>query len=217
MNILYVYAHPSASSFNHKLKAHAQDSLGKHAMLLNSDLYAMHFNAVASWEDFDLDASALSPQYFFAQQQAYKKHKLAKDITAEIEKLARADHIIFQFPLWWFSAPAILKGWLDRVLVKGFAYDTGKTFDDGLLKGKTASCIVTTQSPEAAYQVNGIHGATMDAFLHSIHHTLRFVGMTIQAPFVVYGAFNLDAAREAQIMKDMDAYLNNLLAPVKTR
>ena len=47
-------------------------------------------------------------------------------------------HIILHFPLWWFGVPAILKGWFDRVLVKGFAYDAGKVFATGLLRGKTA-------------------------------------------------------------------------------
>jgi len=176
-----------------------------------SNLYADHFKAIADWNDFNLDEVEINSQYFLAQQDAYKNQKLSTDITAELNKISWADHIIFQFPLWWFSTPAILKGWLDRVLVKGFAYDTGKIFNDGLLKDKTASLVVTTQSPESAYQTNGLHQATIDTFLHHIHHTLRFVGIKTLAPFVTYAAFNLDAAQKEKIVKDYLAYLGRII------
>lgn len=210
MNILYVYAHPNPSSFNSMLKQHALDFFTQLKLDIKlSDLYADDFKAIADWNDFTLDEVEINSQYFLAQQDAYKNQKLSTDISAELAKIAWADHIIFQFPLWWFSTPAILKGWLDRVLVKGFAYDAGKTFDDGLLKGKTASLVVTTQSPESAYQANGLHQATINTFLHHIHHTLHFVGIKTLAPFIVYAAFNLDAAQKENIVRDYLKYLND--------
>lgn len=212
MNILYVYAHPNPSSLNAVLKKQALNVLTQlEVEIKSSDLYHDNFKAVADWKDFNRDAQENVSQYFAAQYDAYKNHKLSADISSELNKIAWADHIIFQFPLWWFSTPAILKGWLDRVLVKGFAYDAGKTFNDGLLKGKTASLVITTQSPESAYQTNGLHEAPIAAFLHHIHHTLRFVGIKTLAPFVVYAAFNLDAEREKQIIKDYSDYLKNLV------
>ena len=61
---------------------------------------------------------------------------IAKDIAAEQEKVKAADLVIFQFPLSWLSYPAILKGWMDRVLCNGFAFITeqGRLFDNGMLK-----------------------------------------------------------------------------------
>jgi len=212
MNILYVYAHPNSSSFNSMLKQHALDLFAKfNPSVKFSNLYEDHFKAIADWNDFHLDEAGISSQYFLAQQDAYKKQKLSTDITVEINKISWSDHIIFQFPLWWFSTPAILKGWLDRVLVKGFAYDAGKIFNDGLLKGKTASLVVTTQSPESAYQTNGLHQATIDTFLHHIHHTLHFVGIKTLTPFVTYSAFNLDVEQKEKIIKDYLIYLENLV------
>lgn len=102
-----------------------------------------------------------------------------------MEKIAWADHLIFQFPLWWFSTPAILKGWFDQVFIKGFAYDNNHLFETGLLKGKMASLIVTTKSTESAYQLDGAHGATIDSFLLPVHHTLRFAGISPIKPFVI--------------------------------
>jgi len=212
MNILYVYAHPNPSSFNGMLKQHALDLFTKLKPNVKlSDLYADNFKAIADWNDFNSDEVEINSQYFLAQQDAYKNKQLSVDINLELTKIAWADHIIFQFPLWWFSTPAILKGWLDRVLVKGFAYDSGKIFNDGLLKGKTASLVVTTQSPESAYQTNGLHQATIEAFLHHIHHTLRFVGIKTLAPFVIYAAFNLDDIQKEKIIKDYLTYLENLV------
>lgn len=211
MTILYVYAHPQLASFNATLKGVGLEALKEHHQsLVVSDLYDMKFPAVASWDDFHLDASAVNPQYFFSQQAAYQQGKLANDIQLEIEKIKSADHLIFQFPLWWFSMPAILKGWFDRVLVKGFAYDAGKVFNQGLLKGKTASLVVSTQSPESAYQPEGVHGSNIDAFLKPIHHTLRFVGIEPTAPFVTYNAFNIDDERRIEITQAYQDYLARL-------
>ena len=211
MNILYVYAHPNSKSFNGMLKQSGYELLKKlKCNIMFTDLYAENFRAVASWDDFNLSETELNPQYFLSQQAAYKNHALTDDIEAEIRKIAWANHIIFQFPLWWFSMPAILKGWFDRVLVKGFSYDTGKIFNEGLLKGKTASLVITTQSPESAYQIDGMHGATIDAFLHHIHHTLRFVGIKSTLPFITYNAFNVDEQRREEIVKNYHRYLKNL-------
>jgi putative NADPH-quinone reductase len=210
MNILYVYAHPNPASFNHALKEHALKLFKQENINIQvSDLYAEHFKAQADWADFSVEEA--NTQYFLAQQAAFQQEKLTPDIQAELKKIAKADHIIFQFPLWWFSTPAILKGWLDRVLVKGFAYDAGKVFTNGLLKGKTASLVVTTQSPESAYQLDGLHEATIDSFLHHIHHTLRFVGIQPLSPFVSYAAFNLESAQQEKIIADYQAYLKNLI------
>lgn len=208
MNILYIYAHPNPASFNAMLKNTALDVFNKAGIHVElSDLYADKFKAIADWDDFNTTPQQQESQYFLAQQSTYQNGKLSSDIMREIDKVSRADHIILQFPLWWFSTPAILKGWLDRVLVKGFAYDTGKIFNDGLLKGKKAVLVVSTQSPESAYQSAGVHHATIDVFIHPIHHTLRFAGIDTLAPFVTYGAFNLEETRTKKIAQDYQDYL----------
>ena len=181
-----------------------------------SDLYADNFKAIADWEDFSSQTEqGNNSQYFLAQQYAYTHELLKDDINAELHKITWAQHIIFQFPLWWFSTPAILKGWLDRVLVKGFAYDAGKIFNEGLLKGKTASLVVTTQSPESAYQVNGLHQARIDTFLHHINHTLHFTGIKTLEPFITYAAFNLEDSQKELITKNFLVYLQDLLGDLQ--
>lgn len=194
MKTLLVFAHPHKGSFNHALKDVAEKSLSH---LKVSDLYAMKFKAAADWNDFN--GSGLPDQYSLAQKQASEHATFAKDIQQEQEKLLWCDQLILQFPLWWFGAPAILKGWLDRVLAKGFAYDKEKLFDHALLKARKAWIVTTTQSPEASYRLGGMHGPIED-FLKPFHHTLRFVGFSIEAPFIAYGVDGADASlREAYL------------------
>lgn len=209
MKILYVYANPNPQSLNGELKKIAIHTLQTQHQVVLSDLYAQNFNPVASWQDFTLPASELANSYLAAQQTAYRAQQMAADIHTEINKMHTADHLILQFPLWWFAVPAILKGWLDKILVKGFAYDTGKIFKEGLLRGKSASLILTTQSPESAYQTNGAHGATIEEFLRPLLHTLRFTGMEILTPYVIYQAYDMDQIRYAQTIEKFNTYLQS--------
>lgn len=77
------------------------------------------------------------------------------DITAAREKIARADHIVFVYPMWQFAAPALLKGFLERVFTPGFAYDMrAKTpLRGGLLRGKSARIIQTMGMPSLFYRL----------------------------------------------------------------
>lgn len=212
MKILYIFAHPRPDSFNMHLFKMATQYLNKlgHQVEL-SNLYAIEFNAIASWQDFELDQQTLPSNYFSAQAEAYQQHKLVPDIEQAIIQLKNADHVIFQFPFWWFSVPAILKGWFDRVLIKGFAYDANKTFERGLLRGKTASLITSTQSGMETYQENGLHGVTMNQLLLPIHHTLRFVGIETLEPLIIYNAFQINDERLQQINNNCKNYLETLL------
>src|SRR5665213_2901587 len=117
MNFLVVYAHQEPSSFTAAIKNAAVDALSRqgHSVVV-SDLYALGFNAVAQKWDF-VTTSGKHFNYMLEQKHAAKlDFAFAPDITSEIEKIAQANLILFIFPIWWFSAPAILKGWFDRIL-----------------------------------------------------------------------------------------------------
>lgn len=209
MHILIVYAHPHHCSFNKALKEHAVALLKqKQHQVTISDLYANKFKAVADWDDFKSDK--LSLQYGIAQQQAFSDNLLSEDIKQEQTKILNAGAIILQFPLWWFSTPAILKGWLDRVFTPGFAYEKDKWFSDGLLKPRKVMLASTTQSPDSAYAQGGMHG-DIEQYLLPINHTLRFAGLTVVKPFVAYGVMSTDDTTRQQYLYDYEqAILNNL-------
>lgn len=136
----------------------------------------------------------------------------APDIISELDKIRQADLVIFHTPIWWFSVPAVLKGWFDRVLVMGVAWDGGKIYENGLFRGKTAMLCAVAGGPREYYQENGKHKATMNQILHPIHHgTFAFCGMDVLEPFVVYNALGETSVGYEQILKDYQFKIDNLL------
>ena len=188
MNVLIVYAHPESKSFNGAMKDVAIDTLtaAGHEVQV-SDLYAMDFNPVAGPADMTGDPT--NAEFFSLpteQTAAYQNGTTAPDIVAEMEKLKRADLVIFQFPVWWFGMPAILKGWADRVFARGFAYIPGRKYDTGMFKGKTAMVAATTGTSADTYAPDGIDGDILTV-LWPIHNGLmRYSGFDVLPPFVAY-------------------------------
>uniref|UniRef100_A0AAV2K196 Flavodoxin-like fold domain-containing protein n=1 Tax=Knipowitschia caucasica TaxID=637954 RepID=A0AAV2K196_KNICA len=91
-----------------------------------SDLYAVKFKATATAEDITGEVN----NFLYAEET--KAGQLCADISEEQCKVEEADLIIFQFPMYWFSVAAILKGWFDRVLTLGFAYTQEKHYSRGI-------------------------------------------------------------------------------------
>jgi NAD(P)H dehydrogenase (quinone) len=171
-----------------------------------SDLYAMRFNPVADWDDFKDFNQLLPRQYSVIQRDAYLNTRLADDIVVEQGKVLWCDSMLFQFPLWWFGFPAIMKGWCDRVLAAGFAYDKEKWFATGLLRPRKAMLSVTTQSPMSSYQLAGMHG-DIQQYLKPMQHTLQFAGLTLLEPFVAYEVMNEDAQARKNYLIDFKNHL----------
>lgn len=110
------------------------------------------------------------------------------DVTAEQQRLVAHDVIVLQHPFYWYSAPALVKEYLDLVLEHGFAYGAaGRS-----LEGKVMINATTTGGPEAAYQVGGRNRFTMRHLLAPFDQTAYLCRMTYLAPFVVHGALRLD-------------------------
>jgi NAD(P)H dehydrogenase (quinone) len=82
----------------------------------------------------------------------------ADDIANEIEKIEWCDLMIWQFPLWWFGLPGILKDWVDRVFAMGRTYGRDKLYGNGVFKGKRALLSLTTGGPAPAYVKGGFQG-----------------------------------------------------------
>jgi NAD(P)H dehydrogenase (quinone) len=188
VNVLIVHAHPEPKSFNGAMKDRALEILnGAGHEVVVSDLYAMGFNPVAG--PGDTTGERNDPEFFSLQREqtaAYEAGRLSADIQAEIEKLKRADLVIFQFPVWWFGMPAILKGWADRVFARGFAYLPGRKYDTGMFKGKLAMVAATTGTSADTYAPDGIDGDILTV-LWPIHNgLLRYAGFDVLPPFVAY-------------------------------
>jgi len=191
MNILYVYAHPEPRSFNGALKDMAMVTLAKkgHAVKV-SNLYAIKWKAVLDTQDFRMRQNPYQFNPAVEQIHGVATTSLAPDIQDEIEKVAWADLLFFQFPVWWSFMPAILKGWFDRVFVQGFVVDLekGSLYGKGLLKGKKAMIVATTGGTQEMYSPGGIHGDLETHLSIITHNIFEFVGMTALPSFIVFGA-----------------------------
>lgn len=100
--------------------------------------------------------------------------------------MAQADLILFHFPVWWFSMPAILKGWVDRVFARGFAYSAGRKYGKGHFFGKKAMICLTTGTDSTLYEPNGIDGDLLHV-LWPIHNgILAYTGFTVLPPFAAW-------------------------------
>lgn len=206
-NVLIVYAHPEPASLNGALKDAMSGHLRAqgHAVEV-SDLYAMGWKAAVDAADFPQRDAAARLRVPKDSHAAFAADALTIDVRAEQDKLRRADALILQFPLWWFSMPAILKGWFDRVYSYGFGYGVGEHSDthwgdrygEGALAGKRALVSVTAGGWEPHYAPRGINGPIEDLLFPINHGLLHYPGFQVLPPFVAYRSDRLDGERFEQ-------------------
>jgi NAD(P)H dehydrogenase (quinone) len=188
MQVLLVYAHPESNSFNGALADTARKTLSAAGHNVEfSDLYAQKFNPVAGPHDVTTrqneDVFSLGGEQMYASKNA----GFAPDVQAEMDKLMRADLLILQFPMWWFSMPAIMKGWIDRVFAFGKAYDFGRTWEQGLFTGRRAMLTITASAPADAFLPDGRNG-DMERVLWPIHGgILALCGYSVLPPYIAHG------------------------------
>jgi NAD(P)H dehydrogenase (quinone) len=208
VHVLIVSAHPEPRSFNGALTRQAMTTLtGLGHTVEVSDLYALKFKAVADADDY---ASREDPDFLRIdreQTHAHVNDAVSSDVVAEQARITRADFLILQYPMWWFSMPAILKGWADRVFTRGYAYLPGRKYDTGMMAGKFAMVSVTTGTSADTYQSDGIDGALLD-ILWPVHNgLLRYSGFDVLSPFAAYMPRKLDEAARADILRGYHEHL----------
>lgn len=188
MQALIVHAHHEPKSFNGAMRSVAEETL--HALgwrVEVSDLYAERFQAAAGPADFTLPTSSDRFGYVHEQRAAHRSGGYAADILREQDRVRRADLLVFQFPVWWYAPPAIVKGWADRVLSHGFAYTDSELFDTGLLRGRKAMLALTTGGTREELDADAAITGTVEEFIRPFSGgVLRFVGMDVLDPFVAY-------------------------------
>jgi NAD(P)H dehydrogenase (quinone) len=200
--VLIIHAHPESQSFCSSLKNEAVSYFqSQGAEVKVSDLYAMGFNPVGDKHDFKQLQHPDFFKYQMEQVHAHQNNLFMPDVKTEMDKLEWCDTLIFNFPLWWFGLPAILKGWVDRIFAMGLVYGAGKgVYDNGTYKNKTAFLTLTTGGPEVAYGDTGKNG-NLDTILYPIQHGMfYFAGMTVLPPFISFSPARItDEERKAQL------------------
>lgn len=200
MKILVVSAHPEATSVTRQLADISVIELETQGhQVMKSDLYAMNWKAVYDASDFPDRVSNTRLSFIQESAHAYSNGCQTADVTEEQRKLAEADAVILHFPLWWFSMPAIMKGWIDRVWAYGLAYgykDAGNhyRYGDGGLAGKRALLSVCVGGPAADYGPRGINGPLDQLLFPITHGSLFFAGMEVLPEFALYSTGDYDSA-----------------------
>lgn len=182
MKSLIVTSHPEPRSFNHAMAAAAAGalrSIGHRVTLL--DLHADGFDPVIRMGQFAARNGAGLFEVMVEQAREAELGRASKQVEQSQALLREADNLVLQFPLWWWSLPAQLKGWIDRVFSAGFAYGGAD------LSGRRAMLTVTAET--AAERFSAVGGE------HPLHHIergmLKFCGYEVMPAFVVADVYRL--------------------------
>jgi len=178
--------------------------------VVHSDLYAMGWNPVASPADFGTRRNGDYLIYALEQRHNVEAGSIAPDIRAELDKLVDADLLILNFPVYWFSTPAILKGWIDRVLVSGLCYGGRRIYDQGGMVGKRAFVGLTLGGREHMFGDEGIHGPIEQLLRPIMQGTLAYVGYDVIEPFIGWHIPYIKPEDRTRILEDYVASLRHL-------
>lgn len=207
---LIVFAHPEPKSFGAALLDRSLQTLtATGSEVLVSDLYAMGFNPVASGQDFESRRFPEALQYDREQKHAWEHQAFTPDIRGELDKLLWCDELILQFPLWWFSVPAIMKGWIDRVFVNGLVYGKGRRLDTGGLKGRRAMLAISTGCYPQMVEPDGMLGGIDINLWHLQAGTLAYSGFEVLPPFLAWSIHYTDEVRRHEYLDAYEAHLRN--------
>jgi NAD(P)H dehydrogenase (quinone) len=179
-----IYAHPEPKSFCGAMKETVIGVLSEagHEVTL-SDLYAQSFNPVASASDFVVRRDPSYLNYALEQRHAIEQNALAPEIRREVSQVLAADLLALVFPVFWFSVPAILKGWIDRVLLSGLFYGGRRFYGRGSMASRRALVVASMGARDGMFGPLAIHGEIEPMFRHLTRGTLAYVGYDVLQPF----------------------------------
>ena len=130
-HILIINGHPDKQSYNYALSETYKTGAQK---------------ANATIDQINIADLNFNPNLQFGYRQ---RMELEPDLIDALEKIKKANHIVWVFPMWWYGYPAIMKGFIDRTFLPGITFEPveGKPLPKKLLKGKTARVIITADTP----------------------------------------------------------------------
>lgn len=192
MNILAIYAHPNDKSLNSSILKNVKEIANqKNHSLEILNLYE---------ENFD-------PVLIFNENQ--RRRDLHKDKSTEKYRkmLEKSDLIIFIYPIWWNEMPAILKGFIDRVFVKDFAYKFKGMMPIGLLKQKKSYIINTMDAPKIFVKLILLESH----YKNFKNNILKFCGVKNLGKFTFYNVKNMSKEKLADNLEQMKRKLERVL------
>lgn len=125
------------------------------------------------------------------------------DVEEEQRVIREHDDLVFQHPLYWYSSPPILKQWIDKVLVRGFAF--GRR--DPVTRGKRWLSAVSAGGPESSYGEGGFNAYPVLEFLRVFERTAAFCKMPYEPPMILHDTYQL---KTEEIEAHAAAYRNRI-------
>ena len=150
---LVVVAYPDPASLTHSVARCLEDALGPTTV-----------------EVADLAAEGFDPRYTLADRRSYREGAvLPPDVVREQQRLDRASDLVLVFPVYWWSVPALLKGWIDRVFVAGWAFDhSSETGLQPRLQALTTHVVAIAGDDSGAYDRHGYREAMASQLAHGV-------------------------------------------------
>ena len=189
MKVLIITSHPWDGSYNYALRQSVENGLKK---------------SNTTYEVLDLVKDQFNPVMTDKDLAVYSKGKFVDPKVGEYQKkIEESDLIVFVFPVWWGLFPAILKGFLDKILLPGWAFNTGMLGSlIGLIKGKKAVVISTMNTPKFLYHLY-LFAPLKNAF---IRNTLKMVGIKKVKWFELYRVLSVSNEKRKNWLSDIEHY-----------
>lgn len=207
-----VHAHPEPRSFCTAMAHRARDVLSERGdRVWYSDLYADGFDPIARAAEFSPRADPSHLVYALEQRHAYAQGRLAPDVAEQVRRLLESDMLVLVFPLYWFSVPAMLKGWIDRCFLSGALYGGKRIYSRAAMTGKRAVIAVTLGGREHMFGRGAVHGELAGGMLrHLLQGTLGYVGYEVLDPYFAWHVPYCGAEERLRLMSGWEDYLRNL-------
>lgn len=186
-----IYTHPNAGSFNHEILNTLSNYFSRNDEEFEViDLYGDNFNPILSAEELE----------------DYSQGQTCDELVKKYQRrINNSDELIFIFPIWWHNMPAMLKGFLDRVMLSGFAYDESDGWK-GLLTHIKRVTVVTTSTTTKDYLVEKCGDPIQSVF---INRTLLDIGLNPDtATWIHFGQVNVvtDEMRQKFLIDLIEKY-----------
>ena len=206
-----VYTHPEPNSFVAAMRDFTKEALEKHGWQTSmTDLQAINFDAVASADDFSTRSREDYLVYPLEQRHAWQNQTIDPQIAAEVEAVRNADLLVLVFPIFWYSVPAQLKGWIDRVFISGVFYGGTRVYDRGGMRGKRAMVVASLGGRDYMFGPNSIHGDLKDMLKHLLQGTLGYVGYSVHEPFFAYHVPYVESTERTSMLMKLFYEIENI-------
>lgn len=206
-----VYAHPEPNSFVAAMRDTTRSALEQAGWQTSlTDLQANNFKAVASASDFGVRARPDYLVYSLEQRHGWQHQCIDPEIASEVEAVRSSDLLVLVFPVFWFSVPALMKGWIDRVFLSGVFYGGRKVYDRAGMRGKHAMVVSSLGGREHMFGPGAIHGELKGMLRHLLQGTLGYVGFSVYEPFFAHHVPYLDDTTRAGILTKLGSEIQNI-------